>query len=736
MSCYAGDIANKGTPSELLIWDKLFPLFKDDENTILGYKDPSLGKSVEETPSFIIISKEYGILLLDVIDEEFLRINEDDDNFWILKNNLNTFSRDEINQNFIYEIENRLRQNKNIRKSSSLLQNKINTVVIFSQNTNEIFPSDDIDSRIQYLIKPNIDNLEAFIDNFRIEQNKIDDKLFDEIVSEFDSTNILNKNINKPKTNDLKTMNDFIQESLEYTFKLDSIQRQIAKQIPDGPQRIRGLAGTGKTVVLCMKAAIAHKMNPEQKILFVFNTKSMINEIKNTISKYYEKEAKKGVNWDNLEVLHAWGGAELEGLYSKTCKEININRLSFSDVKRHKDSLEGIYEDLLRNRFKLKEKYDLVLIDEAQDFPPVFFETIYYLTKSPKRIIWAYDEFQSLKDIRILEPEQMFGKKDENTYNIPNTAIEGTYIGDIKKDYALKNSYRNPGYNLMVAHALALGLHRENGIIDVLPDKNSWESIGYLVEQPSRSVFKEGDHMIVSRPSSTSKNILSNLLSEHHWDITSLINFKGYKDNKEEIKDVASKINNLIKNEGIEPSKIFVITLDTKASKNTLQSLKEELLFNYDIPSIMPGFNYDTGQLFIEEGYITLTTPWKAKGNEANIVFVLNAQLAYTDTSYRNRNALFVAITRSRGWCYISGTGLAIQKLADEAGHIINNKMKFDFIYPDSNILERNRRKLQQPNHQKEEEIADFFIENEELVIDKLKNDPDLWEKLKQRLEN
>lgn len=147
------------------------------------------------------------------------------------------------------------------------------------------------------------------------------------------------------------------------------------------------------------------------------------------------------------------------------------------------------------------------MIDEAQDFPPVFFETIYYLTKSPKRIIWAYDEFQSLKDIRILEPEQMFGKKDENTYNIPNTAIEGTYIGDIKKDYALKNSYRNPGYNLMVVHALALGLHRENGIIDVLPDKNSWESIGYLVEQPSRSVFKEGDHMIVSRPSSTSKNI-------------------------------------------------------------------------------------------------------------------------------------------------------------------------------------------------------------------------------------
>ena len=57
---------------------------------------------------------------------------------------------------------------------------------------------------------------------------------------------------------------------------------------------------------------------------------------------------------DRINPIAITEGTNPNKVYSKTCKEININRLSFSDVKRYKDSLEGIYEDLLRNRFKLK----------------------------------------------------------------------------------------------------------------------------------------------------------------------------------------------------------------------------------------------------------------------------------------------------------------------------------------------------------------------------------------------
>ena len=55
---------------------------------------------------------------------------------------------------------------------------------------------------------------------------------------------------------------------------LDDEQEKVALQIAPGPQRIRGLAGTGKTVLLAMKAANAHLHFPDQMILFTFSNRS------------------------------------------------------------------------------------------------------------------------------------------------------------------------------------------------------------------------------------------------------------------------------------------------------------------------------------------------------------------------------------------------------------------------------------------------------------------------------
>lgn len=51
---------------------------------------------------------------------------------------------------------------------------------------------------------------------------------------------------------------------------LDEWQKKAAFEIPDGPQRIRGLAGSGKTVVLALKAAYLHSQYPEWNIAITF----------------------------------------------------------------------------------------------------------------------------------------------------------------------------------------------------------------------------------------------------------------------------------------------------------------------------------------------------------------------------------------------------------------------------------------------------------------------------------
>ena len=61
--------------------------------------------------------------------------------------------------------------------------------------------------------------------------------------------------------------------------KLDLQQEKIGKQIPPGAQQIRGVAGSGKTIVLCQKAALMHLKYPDWQIAFVFFSRSLYGKI-------------------------------------------------------------------------------------------------------------------------------------------------------------------------------------------------------------------------------------------------------------------------------------------------------------------------------------------------------------------------------------------------------------------------------------------------------------------------
>ena len=77
---------------------------------------------------------------------------------------------------------------------------------------------------------------------------------------------------------------------LESRFKfLDIEQQQVAFQIPPGPQRIRGLAGTGKTVLLAKKVAKMHAAHPEWKIAFVFFTRALYDQVLELLRSIIEK---------------------------------------------------------------------------------------------------------------------------------------------------------------------------------------------------------------------------------------------------------------------------------------------------------------------------------------------------------------------------------------------------------------------------------------------------------------
>jgi superfamily I DNA and RNA helicase len=638
----------ENNPIEINIWDKIVDLIKNSQG-IMGYKTPSLGeKELDIVPTFILRGPKIGILLLHVIDEKIIGF-DDDNEFWQTKKGEYSYSKDLSLTAFAEELKSRLKKSKDlfdVRNNDWKFKLEVRQFLIFANNsTDEIRKlTQETEPLLNQYIT--IDNFNKKLKEILFISETIEKKYIDIIDSLLDGSDVFKKSKKKKIPEEPKTINDFIKKSLDHTFKLDHTQRQIALQIPPGPQRIRGLAGTGKTIILCMKAALALKSPEKFKILFAFNTQSMYNQVKQAITEYYFYETKSMPDWNNIDVLHAWGGAGKDGVYYKTAIACGIKPLNFMNVRNQENPLEAIFADLLTQaRGKITPIYDIALIDEAQDFSNSFFETIYHLTKPDKhdpkvkKIIWAYDEFQSLTDLKIKEPESLFGTNESGTPNMPNSVLDGMYKGDIKKDFVLPNSYRNPRINLMVAHGLALGVYSQHGKIP-MENKIDWEARGYKIHSPKKEKFVEGDNIKVERLEEHSKNNLEQLLKIAGKDEKRLIQFSQSNNPKDQLDNVIQKIEWLITKQEVEPEEIVVINLDNKNSKNEFSYIRQQLDI-LGIKSIMPGYIEGT-DAFKEKGYVTLTTTFRSKGNEANIVFIINSQKVISDSTFRMRNAILL----------------------------------------------------------------------------------------------
>lgn len=744
MEYLAGNLEIENNPYEISIWDSLVKIL-DAQEGILGYKIPSLGfRENQDVPSFIIRSSIQGLILIDVVSDKIESFDEENE-YWETGSNIFIFSKDIALTQYAQELEDKLRKSKqlfDIRSGNWKVDIAIKKILIFHDNTqaeidslnaktdnpiiNKYIGSDKINLELEEFLKSN--------------NNAFDAAIIDTIDSILDGSDVFSKTKKKKVVEEPTNIHDYIKKSLDYTFKLDKIQRQVALQVPPGPQRIRGLAGTGKTVILCMKAALAHKAFPDLKILFVFNTQSMYNQVRSAITEYYLNEAKTTPNWDKLHIYHAWGGSNKNGVYYNTANSVGIKPKVYFNVKGSDNPLEAIYTDLLQiAKEKIIPQYDIVLIDEAQDFNPAFFETIFYLTKpvdgdnEKKRIIWAYDEFQSLTELNISQPEELFGKDKNGKVNMPNSVLEGVYKGNIEKDFVLPNSYRNPRINLMVAHGLALGIYSNYGKVP-MEDSRDWIARGYTIREPQKAIFNEGDQVIVERPESFSKNILERLLKEYGGEEKRLITFKKFTDAAQQLNEVVNKIEWLITKQKVEPEEILVINLDTRNSKIQYESIRQQLDMR-GIKSITPGY-IESSDSFKELGYVTLSTTFRAKGNETNIVFLLNSQQIITDATFRMRNAAFVSITRSRGWCYLYGYGQYVEDLDVEIQKIISDYPFFKFRFPNE---EEIKRKITIIKSTKDVEKADKEIDkllSEEayraLLIEKLMHDPDMVKAIQQ----
>ncbi|VVB89742.1 Uncharacterised protein [uncultured archaeon] len=663
----------KGREKQLALDDAVvhhnFPLYLDSDGSV-------------KNTDLMIISKKYGVLIFKCLDGS-KRLPDHIDKLIL-----------DFEQVY-YIILSKLIKSKNVRKSAIPLKSIVYcSGVCDSKRIKNVWDDLEVirqDGEINTIFK-----------NIRLE-TELNETLFNEILSILEGSQSLIKKSERPIDDFRKKTKGYILSEIEDQIAIfDAEQKSAALKIIDGPQRIRGLAGSGKTIVLAMKAAMIHLHEPDSHILYTYWTKQLHDYIKRLITRFYRQYSENDPNWDKIDIIHAWGGRNVRGVYYNTCINNGIRPQSLEDTKQYgKEAFNKACELVVKSE-KLRESYDYSILDEAQDFPVNFYRICRMITKRD-RVIWGYDECQNILNIEIQDTIKTFGKNSSGEPYIDFTKTTILY-----QDLVLHKCYRNPRTILVAAIALGFGIYSDK-IIQLPENLEHWIDLGFEI---SKGQYKKGEQMIITRPEKNSPLIKNRLLDKKN----NAIKWKVFETFDEECQFVTESIIKDLKEELI-PEDIIVISLDDRNAKNYFDNISLRLNNNVKTFNLLnqPFVNIK----FMIENHITLTTVYRAKGNEAGCVYIVGIDSIFSNkNSIVERNKLFTSMTRAKAWVTITGVGNFASEFEKEIKAIVNNNYELIFTMPDLNTLRRIQRDL--ANKQAElNRIREYIVQKAvELGID------------------
>lgn len=544
-----------------------------------------------------------------------------------------------------------------------------------SINVISIFPEGDVpsDTDGQYLAA-SVDNL---VDVLQRTEGLADEALYRKLSAAIQRVTTIKPVKKRANIAKLDSKGAILRHIEKEIANLDRWQKAAAIETPEGPQRIRGLAGSGKTVVLALKAAYLHTQHPDWKIAVTFHSRSLYQQFKDLIERFTLEHMGDTPDWQQLQIVHSWGSSGENGVYSIACNAINLLPTNYLTAKSRYGSLRsftGVCNELAAAvKGKLLNLYDAVLIDEAQDLPPSFFRIVDALTKQPKRIIWAYDELQNLSEAGMASPPELF-EREMTLTNAPNSPHQ---------DIILPVCYRNTPWALTLAHALGFGLFRDTGLVQHFDEPRMWDEIGYMAES---GILDAGQQVTLIRAPRSSPQFFNALLSP-----SDAVTSQTFTSREEQYAWVATEIKRNIEEDELDPDDIMVVLTEPISQKYEYYELRRHLE-SHGIQSNLAGIT-NNRDAFLQQGSVTVSGIYRAKGNEAPMVYIANIDhCAVGHEMIRLRNILFTGITRSRAWVRLCGVGDRMTVLQREIAQVVDNNFKLSFSVPTPQQLEQIRR--------------------------------------------
>jgi superfamily I DNA and RNA helicase len=465
---------------------------------------------------------------------------------------------------------------------------------------------------------------------------------------------------------------------------LDEWQKRAAIESPEGPQRIRGLAGSGKTIVLALKAAYLHAQHPDWRIAVTFESRALYQQIVDLVTRFSFEHSNDAPDFERLQIMHAWGSSSRNGVYTSIARAMNAGVRDFnyaSSTYGRDGAFQGICRELLEVASQSHDRpiFDAVLIDEAQDLPPEFFRLVYRFTTDPKRIVWAYDELQKLSESAMPSIEELFGATESGASQVSLVNQEGA----ARRDIVLPTCYRNSPWSLATAHALGLGIYRRDGLVQHFDDPSLWTEIGYEV---TGGRLASGEEVKLHRARVSYPEYFPTLLTPDDAVVLQEFGSEAEQDSW-----IATQIQRNLGEDELEHDDILIVLPDAFTSKRRAARLMG-ILAQAGIPSHHVGVSTSVDRVFVR-GSVAIAHIYRAKGNEAPMVYVVDSQYAVSDYhAVTHRNTLFTAITRSRAWVRICGWGGSMAEVASEVDAVRTRDYSLEFKIPTTQQLTRMRR--------------------------------------------
>lgn len=644
----------RGNGAELNVSDSYvyhnFPLYRDVDDS-------------SSRANILLISRNYGVLIF-----ECSNLGERDsdltDKILMVEENLEqTFS----------QIYSKLIKSKALRAKRNALKVEVIPILFLPLLNKGSYEESD---EFEYL--KDLSDLKEFLSE-NVLSEVMDLSVFKETVAIIEGS----KGIIKPPERVLsdveKQFKGAILQDLELEVaNFDMDQKRAALNMIDGPQRIRGLAGSGKTIILTWKAALMHLENPDAVIIYTFYTKSLYQVIKQLITRFYRQYSDIDPNWDKIQILHAWGGRNMPGVYYNICNENGERAIPFSEARKLGRNPFNEICKVLESK-NLKIMCDYLLIDEAQDSPIYFYRLCRKITRN-SAVVWGYDECQNILDVEIQDTVETFGRDQDGQPYVDLSAIDG-----LRNDVVLHKCYRNPRNILVLGFALGMGIYNEP-ILQMLENNDHWEDLGFKVNSGDSSA---GSKMVVERLLENSPMTLD---QKNNENIKVKI-FENSRNVNQECQFIIESILEDIKR-GLLPEDILVISLDDINTPMYFNLIEKNL-----IDSGVKVFNiqkapYNT-KVFKQKDHVTLSTVYKAKGNESASVYIFGIDSTFSSrNSITNRNKIFTAITRSKCWLTITGLGPHGKNFKEEVDKALAKAPYLEFNMPVLDSLKQFQRDM------------------------------------------